>query len=80
MNKTIFIAAMLAVATILAAGLTVLPNSVQVAQANPCADEQNGETSTEDETAGNAQTNIACSTTNSEDNRECNFIGNIDID
>ena len=80
MNKTIFIAAMLAVATILAAGLTVLPNSVQVAQANPCADEQNGETSTEDESSGNAQTNIASSTTNSEDNRECNFIGNIDID
>jgi hypothetical protein len=34
--KTIFIAAMLAVATVLAAGLTVLPGSVQEAQANPC--------------------------------------------
>jgi hypothetical protein len=40
LNKTIFIAAMLAVATVLAAGLTVLPNSVQEAQANPCATEQ----------------------------------------
>ena len=30
-------AAILAVATVLAVGLTVLPNSVQEAQANPCA-------------------------------------------
>ena len=37
MNKTIFIAAMLAVATVLAAGLTVLPASVQEAQAEQCA-------------------------------------------
>ena len=29
-------AAVLAVATVLAAGLTVLPSSVQEAQANPC--------------------------------------------
>ena len=39
MNKTIFIAALLAVATVLTAGLAVLPSSVQQAQANPCADE-----------------------------------------
>ena len=30
-------AAVLAVATVLAAGLTVLPGSVQEAQANPCS-------------------------------------------
>ena len=45
MNKTIFIAALLAVATVLAAGLTVLPGSVQEAQANPCSiiAQQNGD-------------------------------------
>jgi hypothetical protein len=39
MNKTIFVAAMLAVATVLAAGLTVLPSSIKEAQANPCSTE-----------------------------------------
>jgi hypothetical protein len=37
MNKTIFIAALLAAATLLAAGLVVFPGSVQEAQANPCS-------------------------------------------
>jgi hypothetical protein len=37
MNKTVFMAAVLAIATVLAAGLTVFPNSVQEAQANPCS-------------------------------------------
>ena len=37
MNKTVFVAAVLAIATVLAAGLTVLPNSVWEAQANPCS-------------------------------------------
>jgi len=37
MNKTIFIAAVLAAATLLAAGLVVFPGSVQEAQANPCS-------------------------------------------
>jgi hypothetical protein len=36
MNKTIFIATVLAAATLLAAGLVVFPGSVQEAQANPC--------------------------------------------
>jgi hypothetical protein len=36
-NKTVLMAAVLAVATVLAAGLTVLPSSVQEAQANPCS-------------------------------------------
>jgi hypothetical protein len=39
MNKTIFIAAVLAAATLLAAGLVVFPGSVQEAQANPCSTE-----------------------------------------
>ena len=37
-NKTVLIAAVFAVATVLAAGLTVLPSSVQDAKANPCSD------------------------------------------
>ena len=39
-------AAVLAVATVLAAGLTVLPGSVQEAQANPCSNQGNGGTVT----------------------------------
>ena len=42
MNKTIFIAAMLAVATVLAVGLTVLPSSIQEVHANPCSVQANG--------------------------------------
>ena len=40
MNKTIFIAAMFAVAAILGVGLTVLPSTVQEAQAQPGSDAQ----------------------------------------
>jgi hypothetical protein len=36
-KSTIFMAAILAAATILAAGIAVLPSPVQDAQANPCA-------------------------------------------
>ena len=36
-QTTVLMAAVLAVATVLAAGLTVLPGSVQEAQANPCS-------------------------------------------
>ena len=69
MNKTIFIAAMLAVATVLAAGLTVLPSSVQEAQANPCA----SEIDEEDGTVSNSRN------TKEDDERECHIFGN-DID
>jgi hypothetical protein len=37
MNKTIFIGAVLAAATLLTAGLVVFPGSVQEAHANPCS-------------------------------------------
>lgn len=40
MSKTIFMEAVLADATILAAGLVMFPDSVQEAQANPCADNE----------------------------------------
>jgi hypothetical protein len=42
MKKTIFIAAVFAAATLLAAGLVMLPGSVQEAQANPCSVQANG--------------------------------------
>ena len=42
MNKTIFIAALLAAATLLAAGLVMFPGAVQEAQANPCSIKANG--------------------------------------
>jgi len=38
-NKTILMAAVLAAATLLAAGLVMFPGSVQEAQANPCSTE-----------------------------------------
>jgi hypothetical protein len=41
-NTTILMAAVLAVSTVLAVGLTVLPSSVQEAQANPCSVQANG--------------------------------------
>jgi hypothetical protein len=82
-NKTVLIAAVLTVATVLAAGLTVLPGSVQEAQANPCAEEttiniENEEVDNPDGftvTASNAE-----STTGSSDNRECNFVGPVELD
>ena len=62
-------AAVLAVVTVLAAGLTVLPSSVQDAQANPCPNEV---------TEG-------CTTTGSlntqgDDERECKFTGYFEFD
>jgi hypothetical protein len=45
MNKTNLMATVLAVATVLTAGLTVLPSSVQEAQANPCSVEGTTQTS-----------------------------------
>jgi hypothetical protein len=74
MNKTIFIAAMLAVTTVVAAGLVVVPNSVQDAQANPCASEQEVDLESE----GDLDATIAIQS--ELDLRECTFIGNIDID
>ena len=44
-QTTVLMAAVLAVATVLAAGLTVLPASVQEAQANPCSNNLDAEDS-----------------------------------
>ena len=63
MKKTIFIAAMLAVAIVLAAGLTVLPSSVQEAQANPCSN---------DASRGGGEAGGRGS------DQECEFVGNFE--
>ena len=64
-------AAVLAVATVLAAGLTVLPSSVQDAQANPCANEVSR--------GGNAQ-NSFNPQQGGDDDRECDFTGAFEFD
>jgi hypothetical protein len=51
-KPTVLMAAVLAVATVLAAGLAVLPNSVKDAHANPC--------STEAENSGDVDADFNC--------------------
>jgi hypothetical protein len=67
-NKTVLMAAVLAVATVLAAGLAVLPNSVQEAQANPCSNNLDAE----DGSGGN--------TLEPQDDQECDFTGYFEFD
>ena len=74
MNKTILIAAMLAVATVLAAGLTVLPASVQEAQANPCSNSLVEDNTDGDSTGGGG------SSVTSEGDQDCTFIGYNEFD
>jgi hypothetical protein len=62
-------AAVLAVTTLLAAGLTVLPSSVQDAQANPCANEVSR--------GGDAQQAF---NPQGDDDRECDFTGAFEFD
>ena len=73
-------AAVLAVATVLAAGLTVLPGSVQDAQANPCATETEQETNVEGGQTATGSSNAGQNPSASADQRECSFIGPVDID
>jgi hypothetical protein len=55
MNKTtVLMAAALAVATVLSVGLTMVPSSVQDAQANPCTENAVGQVSVTD-TGGEAK-------------------------
>jgi hypothetical protein len=70
MNRTtVLMAAVLAVATVLAAGLTVLPSSVQEAQANPCANEVSRGGST-----------TGAFNPSGDDDRECDFTGYFEFD
>jgi hypothetical protein len=75
MKTTILIATILAVTTVLAAGLTVVPGSVQEAQANPCSTEL--ETDIESGEGSSISSPTSFETHN--DERECNFFGDIDI-
>ena len=59
---------MLAVATVLAAGLTVLPSSVQVAQANPCSNNLDSEESSNNNRIGDF------------DDQECDLTGYFEFD
>ena len=70
-------AAVLAVATVLVAGLTVLPSSVQEAQANPCANESVGEANSGD---GDALAEGGAIAIGDDDERECTFIGPTEVD
>ena len=67
-QTTVLMAAVLAVATVLAAGLTVLPASVQEAQANPCSNNLEAE-----DTVG--ENNI-----NAFDDQECDLTGYFEFD
>ena len=78
-------AAALAAATLLAAGLTVLPSSVQEAQANPCSNNvdvsSNAETNTDNSGGSGAATAGAATgsiTTNGDQN--CDFTGPVEFD
>jgi hypothetical protein len=70
MNRTtVLMAAVLAVATVLAAGLTVLPSTVQEAQANPCANE-----------ASRGGTTTGSFNPQGDDERKCKFTGYFEFD
>jgi hypothetical protein len=66
-------AAVLAVATVLAAGLTVLPSSVQEAQANPCSNRI-------DPTENQGGSGSGGNTLNSNEEQECDFTGYFEFD
>jgi hypothetical protein len=65
-KTTVLMAAMLAVATVLTAGLTVLPGSVQEAQANPCSNNLEADESS----TGNRIGELG--------DQECTLIGNFE--
>lgn len=76
-NKTILMATVLAVATVLAAGLTVLPSSVQEAQANPCSN--NVEASGRD-SGGVGNDNSVSGSLSSSGDQTCDLTGNFVFD
>ena len=75
-------AAVLAVATVLAVGLAVVPNSVQEAQANPCANEVEIDAESEGDTnVDTSSSNVGTSTSSEgDDDRVCDFTGPVDLD
>jgi|RhiMethySRZTD1v2_1073278.scaffolds.fasta_scaffold01048_7 hypothetical protein len=79
-NITVLISAVLAVTTILTAGLTVLPSTVQDAQANPCSAESAATLVSSDNEGAGAGTQTVTTSPIQVDDQNCKFIGNIDID
>jgi hypothetical protein len=71
-KTTVLMAAMLAIATVLTAGLTVLPGSVQEAQANPCSNNADGGDAEDSSGSG------AGGTVTTGDDQECTLIGNFE--
>jgi hypothetical protein len=67
-QTTVLMAAVLAVATVLAAGLTVLPASVQEAQANPCSNNLDNDDSSSDNRISDF------------DDQECDLTGYFEFD
>ena len=67
-QTTVLMAAVLAAATVLAAGLTVLPASVQEAQANPCSNNLDADDSSNNNRIGNF------------DDQECDLTGYFEFD
>ena len=67
-QTTVLMAAVLAVATVLAVGLTVLPASVQEAQANPCSNNLENDDSSSDNRIGEF------------DDQECDLTGYFEFD
>jgi hypothetical protein len=72
---TVLMAAVLAIATIVTAGLAVLPGSVEEAQANPCS--SNIEQSQDDNEQEDNDVNVLDGPED-DDERECVFIGNLE--
>ena len=65
-KTTVLMAAVLAVATVLAAGLAILPDTVQNVEANPCAVDQTGGGGDEDSTT--------------EIDTTCEVFGNVEVE
>ena len=71
-KTTVLMAAVLAVATVLAAGLTLLPSSVQEAQANPCSNSIDND--------GNTGNGGGGDTVEPQEEQNCDFTGYFEFD
>ena len=79
-NKTVLMAAVLAVATVLAAGLTVLPSAVQEAQANPCSNNVDTSSEAEADDSSTATSGAASGTLSTSGDQNCDFTGPVEFD
>jgi hypothetical protein len=80
-NKTVLMAAVLAVATVLAAGLlTVLPSAVQEAQANPCSNNVRTSSDAEADDGSTATSGATTGTLTTNGDQNCDFTGPTEFD